>query len=297
MATAHAPLSGDGKDRSNSGIFWMLLTMFLFVSMDTIAKYLIQDHHVMQVAWGRYFFHLLVLLIVLAPRLRSLLVTKNLKLQLARSLLLLTTTICFFTGLNYVQLADASAIMLTAPVFVTALSMPILKEYVGPRRWASVIVGCIGAIIIIRPGSSALDPAALFPLTAAILYAFYQISTRFLSQSDSIFTTLIYSATIGAVILSLIVPFYWTPLSYPEWGLMLLLGVIGGTGHFTLIKAYTVSPVATVAPFTYSNLIWAVGYGYLVFGNLPDQWTVVGALIIMASGLYIFHREQIRKAR
>ena len=275
----------------------MLLTMFLFVSMDTIAKYLIQDRHVFQVVWGRYFFHFIVLVIVLAPRLRALLVTQNLKLQLARSLLLLTTTICFFTGLNYVQLADASAIMMTAPIFVTALSMPLLKEHVGPRRWASVLIGCIGALIIIRPGGDVLQAASLFPLAAAILYAFYQISTRFLSQSDSILTTLIYSASIGALIMSAAVPFYWTPLSNGEWGLMLLLGLIGGMGHFTLIKAYTVSRVATVAPFTYSNLIWAVGYGYLVFGNLPDQWTVIGALIIMASGLYIFHREQIRKAK
>lgn len=297
MASPQTALTDNGSDKSNSGIFWMLLTMFLFVSMDTIAKHLIQDRHVFQVVWGRYFFHFIILLIVLAPRLRALLVTQNLKLQLARSLLLLTTTCCFFMGLNYVHLADASAIMLTAPIFVTALSMPILKEHVGPRRWASVFIGCIGAIIIIRPGGGTLQAAALFPLAAAILYAIYQVSTRFLSQSDSVLTTLIYSASIGAIITSATVPFYWTPLSPSEWGLMILLGVIGGTGHFTLIKAYRVSPVATVAPFTYSNMLWAIGYGYLVFGNLPDQWTIVGALIIMGSGLYIFHREQIRKTK
>lgn len=295
MAAKNAPVPDVETDKSNSGIFWMLLTMFLFVSMDTTAKYLLQERHIFQVVWGRYFFHFLILLIVLAPRLRALLVTQNLKLQLARSLLLLTTTSCFFMGLNYVQLADASAIMLMSPIIVTALSIPILKERVGPRRWASIIVGCIGAIIIIRPGDGLLEPAALFPLTAAVLYAFYQVSTRFLSQSDTIFTTLIYSASIGALITSLVVPFYWEPLSGKEWGLMVALGILGGLGHFALIKAYTVSPVAKVAPFTYSNLIWAVGYGYLVFGNLPDQWTVIGALVIISSGLYIFHREQIRK--
>ncbi len=297
MATPDASTSPVEIDRSRRGIFWMLLTMFFFVSMDTIAKYLIQNHHVFQIVWGRYFFHFMVLVVVLAPRLRSLLVTQNLKLQLARSLLLLTTTCSFFTGLQYVHLADASAIMLTAPIFVTALSMPILKEHVGPRRWASVAVGCVGALIIIRPGNGLLQPAALFPLTAAILYAFYQVSTRFLSHSDSILTTLIYSASIGALIMTASVPFFWQPLSIEEWGWMFMLGVMGGMGHFTLIKAYTVSPLATVAPFTYSNLLWAVGYGYLIFGNLPDLWTVVGATVIIASGLYIFHREQIRKAR
>ena len=218
------------------------------MSMDTTAKLLIEEHHVFQVVWGRYFFHFMILIIVLAPRLRALLITQNLKLQLARSLLLLTTTCCFFMGLNYVQLADASAIMLTAPIFVTALSMPILKERVGPRRWASIIVGCVGAIIIIRPGDGLLEPAALFPLAATIFYAFYQISTRFLSQSDTIFTTLIYSASIGALITSIAVPFYWEPLSNEEWGLMIMLGILGGLGHFTLIKAYSVSPVATSLP-------------------------------------------------
>ncbi len=288
--------SADGRSRSsNAGIFWMLLTMFLFVSGDTIAKYLIQNYNTIQIVWGRYFFHSAILLIVLAPRLRTLLVTRNLKLQLARSLLLLATTSCFFIGLNYVELADASSIMIMGPIFVTALSMPILKERVGPRRWASVCVGCLGALIIIRPGSDVLQPATIFPLAAAILFAFYQISTRFLNNSDSVLTTLFYSASIGAVVSSIVVPFYWVPMSWDGWALLLLLGVVAGSGHFTLIKAYTVSPVATVAPFTYSNLLWAVGYGYLVFGDLPDLWTVAGALIIIASGLYIFHREQVKK--
>jgi len=288
--------SQDGKgSTSNVGIFWMLLTMFLFVSGDTIAKYLIQHHNTIQIVWGRYFFHSAILLIVLAPRLRKLLVTRNLKLQLARSLLLLATTSCFFIGLNYVELADASSIMIMGPIFVTALSMPILKEYVGPRRWASVFVGCIGALIIIRPGNGLMQPATIFPMAAAILFAFYQISTRFLNNSDSVFTTLFYSASIGAVLSSIAVPFYWQPMSTGEWGLLILLGLVAGTGHFTLIKAYSASPVAVIAPFTYSNLLWAVGYGYLVFNDLPDQWTVIGALVIMASGLYIFHREQVRK--
>ena len=275
----------------------MLLTMFLFVSGDTIAKYLIQNHNVIQIVWGRYFFHATILLVVLAPRLRKVLVTQNLKLQLARSLLLLATTACFFMGLNYVQLVDASAIMIMGPIFVTALSMPILKEHVGPRRWASIFIGCIGALIIIRPGNGLLQPAALFPMAAAILFAFYQISTRFLNHSDSVLTTLFYSASIGAVLSSIAIPFYWQPMSTHEWGLLIMLGVVAGSGHFTLIKAYGASPVATVAPFTYSNLLWATGYGFVVFGELPDQWTVIGAAVIILSGLYIFHREQILKTK
>lgn len=295
MANVSIPTDGVSSDRSTKGIYWMLLTMFFFVSMNTIAKYLIQEHHAIQVVWGRYIFHLLILLIFLAPRIPTLLKTQNLKLQLGRSLLLFTTTCSFFIGLNYVQLAEASSIMLTAPLFVTALSMPILKEHVGPRRWASVVIGCIGAIIIIRPGNGLLQPAALFPLTAAISYAVYQVTTRFLSQSDTILTTLIYSASIGALVSSIIVPFFWTPLSLEEWGLMVSLGLMGGIGHYTLIKAYSLSRAATVAPFTYTNFLWAIGFGFLAFGDVPDQWTMMGSAIIIGSGLYIFHREQTLK--
>lgn len=297
MTIQNTPQVKTQEDQSNAGIYWMLLTMFFFVSGDCIAKYLIQHYDVIQIVWGRYFFHAMILTVVLAPRIKKLLVTENLKLQLARSLLLLATTSFFFMGLNYIQLADASAIMIMGPIFVTALSVPILKERVGLRRWVSVLIGCIGGLIIIRPGNGLLQPASIFPMTAALLFAFYQISTRFLNHSDSVFTTLFYSASIGAVVSSFAVIFYWQPMSFEHWGLLILLGMVAGSGHFTLIKAYRASPVATVVPFTYTNLLWATAYGYYIFGDLPDQWTVIGAIVIIASGLYIFHREQILKGK
>jgi len=277
-----------------TGILWMLLTMFLFVSMDATAKLLTQSMHVTQVVWGRYFFHLLILLLLLAPRLRSLATTRHIGIQLARSLLLLLTTASFFTGLTFIPMADASSIMLVSPIVVTALSMPVLKEKVGPRRWASVIVGCLGALIIIRPGFGVMQSAAFFPLAAAIMYGMFQISTRLLSHTEPVLTNLLYSALIGTILTSLVVPFFWTSPSPREWLMMIGMGILGGLGHFALIKSLTISPAATVAPFTYSNLIWATGFGYLIFGDVPDQWTVVGASIIVISGLYIFHREQVK---
>jgi len=277
-----------------AGIFWMLLTMLLFVSMDACAKYLTQSIHVVEIVWGRYFFHLLILALLLAPRLRSLMVTSHIRLQLMRSLLLLMTTACFFTGLGYIPMADASSIMLTSPIVVTALSMPILKEKVGPRRWISIIIGFIGALIIIRPGTGMVHPAVLFPISAAILYGIFQISTRFLSQSESVLTNLLYSALIGTVVTTLALPFFWQMPSVIEWLLMIGMGLLGGVGHFALIKSLTIAPPATVAPFTYTNLIWATMFGFAVFGDLPDRWTVVGAIIIVSSGLYIYHREHIK---
>ncbi len=287
-------MSAQVTQNPKMGIFWMLLTMMLFVSLDACAKYLTQSMHVLEIVWGRYFFHLLILGILLAPRLGCLMRTSHIRLQLLRSLLLLMTTACFFSGLRYIPMADASAIMLASPIVVTALSMPILKEKVGPRRWMSIAIGCIGAMIIIRPGTGMMHPAALFPIAAAILYGFFQISTRFLSHTESVLTNLLYSALIGTVLTTLAVPFFWKIPTPEEWMFMILMGFFGGLGHFTLIKSLTIAPAATVAPFTYTNLIWATLLGFIIFGDLPDQWTIIGASIIVASGLYIYHRELVK---
>jgi drug/metabolite transporter (DMT)-like permease len=155
-----------------------------------------------------------------------------------------------------------------------------------------VLFGCIGGLITIRPSSEILQPASIFSMMSAVLFAFYQISTRFLNHSDSVFTTLFYSALIGALLSSIVTPVYWQPMKFEDWALLILLGLIAGLGHFTLIKAYRTSAAATVVPFTYTNLLWATAYGYLIFDDLPDQWTVIGASVIIASGLYIFRREQ-----
>ena len=287
----------DGDGQVGQGVLWMIVAMFCFVSMDSIAKEMVKTHSVVQVVWGRYFFQVVVLAIILFPRLRQLMVTSNLKLQLIRSLLLLATTALYFSGLQWVPLAEASAIMMLSPLVVTALSVPLLKEHVGLRRWAGVMLGFIGGMIIIRPGGDAMQLAALFPLGAAMIYGFYQVSTRFLSHSESVLTTLCYSALLGALIMSAAVPFHWSPLTPVEWGMLAGAGAIGTIGHFALIKSLTVAPAAAVAPFTYSNLIWAAGYGLLIFGEWPDNWTIVGASIIVGSGIYIFHREQVVKRR
>ena len=289
------PQAADGH--AGQGVLWMIVAMACFVSMDSIAKELVKTHSVVQVVWGRYFFQVAVLAVILFPRLRRLLVTPNLGLQLVRSLLLLVTTGLYFTGLKYVPIAEASAIMMLAPLVVTALSVPLLKERVGPRRWAGVVIGFAGAMIIIRPGGDAMQLAALLPLVAAATHGVYQVSTRFLSHSESVLTTLCYSALLGAMIMSSAVPFYWTPLPALGWGMLLCAGMFGTLGQFALIKAFTLSPAATVAPFTYSNLIWAAASGFLFFGEWPDAWTIVGAAVIVGSGIYIYHREKVVKRR
>lgn len=294
--TVSAPAAGNAAD-SRRGIGWMLVTMLLFVSMDTVAKYLIESYPVAQVVWARFFFHALLLALFLGPRLRVTMVTRRPVLQGLRSALLVVTTILFFTGLSYLPLADAAAIMQVGPLIITALSMPLLGEQVGIRRWTGVALGFVGALVIIRPGFDAMQTAAVLPLAAATSYAFYQIATRALSRSDDTMTTLFYTPAVGAVAMSLALPFFWRTPDPEGWLLMGLAGLIGGVSHFTLIKAFTAAPAATVAPFGYSALVWATLFGLTVFGDFPDVWTIAGAIIIAGSGLYILHREHVRKRK
>jgi len=295
MTSAERDPSIDAK-AATRGILWMLATVLMFACINATAKLLTQSYPVWQVVWARYAFQFLLIAVYLGPRLGKVAATGRLRLQLIRSLLLFGTTILFFTGLSLVPLADATAIMFVAPILVTALSMPLLGEHVGPRRWAGVAIGFLGALIVIRPGFGLAQSAALLPLGAACFHAFYQISTRMLSRSDETITTLFYTATTGALIASLVAPFHWTMPDAAGWSMMAALGLFATLGHFCLIKAFTSAPAATVSPFGYVNLLWATLFGYLLFAHLPDPWTLTGAAIIILSGLYIYRRERAKGA-
>ena len=289
--------TGTDKERTRpvnplQGIAWMLVTMFMFSCINATAKSLAQSLPVIEVVWARYFFQMLLLILFLRHRLPKVIATGKLKLQIARSLLLLITTLLFFTGLSKIPMADATSVMFVAPILVTVLSLPILGERVGMRRWIGVLIGFLGAMIIIRPGMGMVQPAILFPLGAACFHSLYQLSTRFLSRTDSTLTTLIYSASTGSIIMTITVPFFWVTPSPSETALMVIIGLFAALGHYCLIKAFEAAPPAIVAPFSYTNLLWATLFGFVLFSDLPDAWTIIGALIIAGSGLYIFHRER-----
>jgi len=288
--TAPQPFSDTGR-----GIAWMLITTVLFVSMDTVAKHLTSLYPVPQVVWARFVFHTLLIGLWLAPRMRLTMVTQRPGLQLLRSILLLMTTILFFSGLQFLPMAESAAMLQSGPLIITVLSVPLLGEQVGIRRWMGVIAGFAGALLIIRPGADAMQIAILLPLAAAVSNALYQIITRILSRSESTMTILFYTPLTGALLMSAAVPLFWVTPDAAGWAMMALLGLIGGVSHFTLIKAFTAAPAATVAPFGYSSLIWATLSGLVFFGDFPDIWTIVGALVIACSGLYILHREHMRK--
>lgn len=273
------------------GIAWMLLSVLIAAGMDATSKYLSQFYPVMQIVWARYAFQAVPLMLVLAPRLPRLMRTTRLGMQLMRSALLLGATVTFIYGLKRLPLTEASTILFLAPLIVTALSVPMLGERVGPRRWMAVAAGFAGAMIIIRPAGEVVNLWAAFPLATAFLYALYMVTTRQLSRTDSSLTTLVYTGLVGTLVMSAIVPFDWVAPDAWGWVLMVALGVMGSLNHFALILAFRAAPAAVISPFDYSRLIWATMLGYVIFGNLPDGWTVLGAAVIVGAGLYVYRRE------
>ncbi len=283
-------------DNVKAGVAWMLLTTLFFLSLDAVAKHLVSSYPVIQVVWGRFLFHLILAAMILGPRFGFFVRSANLPLQVVRSILLLATTVLFFFGVRLLPLAEASAIMFTSPILLSILAIPFLGEKVGPYRWAAIFVAFLGALVVVRPGTGVMGVGALFLLGCSFCNAFYQLITRKLRGTDEARTTLLYTALAGTVGTSLAVPLVWTPIAAGDWPLFAALGVFGCLGHFTLIKAFQSAPATVVAPFSYASIIWAILYGFLFFGDLPDFWTLVGASIIAAGGLYILHRDQIRKA-
>ena len=225
----------------------MLLTVFLFVSMDTVGKYLTQHYPVLQVTWARFFFHAFWLALFLRQRLLNALFTRRPGLQLGRGLLMLAANLLFISAVSVMPLVSVNSVLLLSPLVVTALSVPMLGEQVGPRRWACVVIGCLGALIIIRPGGGAMQWAALLPLGAACCFALYQIATRVLSRSDPPLTTLFYTVSVGVPLTTLAMPWVWVTPDWQGWALMAGMGLIGGLSHFTLIKSLSAAPAAVVA--------------------------------------------------
>jgi drug/metabolite transporter (DMT)-like permease len=289
---ASAPAGGSAA----LGIGLTLLAICLFTAMDTIGKLLMQSHPFPQVVWARYFFQCTLMLVML-PRLgvMGFLRTRRHGLQIGRGLLLLVATGCMYGAISVVPLADAYAITFTAPLIVTALSVPLLEERVGWRRWSAVLVGFLGVLIVIRPGFGQVPWQLLLPLVTAACFALYQLFTRMISidPSETPFVMLFYLAWVGAAVMTLIVPFYWQPVGPADWLWMVAIGALGAAGHLILIQALVIAPASLIAPFTYSQIVWALIVGYLVFGDVPDFWMLAGCSVITASGLFVFYREAV----
>jgi drug/metabolite transporter (DMT)-like permease len=280
-------------DDRRRGIALMVCAITLFGFMDATVKYLARDYAVPQIVWARFTFHLIIFIAVFAPSgsVVGLFRSTRPGLQLLRSIFLLSATLMFFTALSYLPLAEAISIGFVSPLVVTALAIPLLKERVGIRRWSAILVGFAGVLIVIRPGSGIFHWAAVLPLGMAVCYAFYQILTRIASRTEDARTSQLWAPSIGVLVLSAIMPWFWTAPTLAGWMLMAFAGLCGGVGHFLLIKAYEVAPASVLSPFVYTQLIWMIALGYLLFGDLPAAATLVGGALVIGSGLYIFRRE------
>jgi len=288
----HMSASGDSSKRIR-GILMMLTAVILFTCLDTIAKVLGQTYPVIQVAFARYAFALVTAIAYLVwINAASAVRARNLKLQLIRGAFLAGSTIANFLALRFLQLAETASLNFSVPLLVCALSVPLLGETVGPRRWCAVLVGFIGVLIIVRPGLHGFQPAALISLIGAFFSALYNITTRKIAQYDTSETTLFYTAAVGTAIFLPAMPVVWETPDLGGWLLMVLVGTIGTVSHLFLIIAHRLAPASVLAPFSYSQIIMMTGFGYFLFGDLPDFWTVAGAIIVVASGIYLFYRER-----
>jgi drug/metabolite transporter (DMT)-like permease len=276
-------------------VFLTMGSMVLFTMLDASAK-LVTQHLPMAVAvFFRYFIALaLTGILIWHGGGAALLKTRHPLLQLVRGALLLGSTFCNFFAMSYLQLAQTSAIFFTIPLWVCALSVPLLGEHVGMRRWLAVVAGFCGVIVIMRPGTDSFQPAMLVSLVASLMGALYNIATRKVGGLDRVETSLLYVALTGSAVAAFPMLTHWqTPLPW-QWLPLVLMGIAGTMGHFMLIQAHRMAPASTLAPFIYTQIIWMTIAGYLLFGNVPDTGTLLGAAIVVASGIYVFNRERVK---
>jgi drug/metabolite transporter (DMT)-like permease len=293
------PMTPSQPTSHRAGILLAILTTLMFASMDGVSKFLGGRFPVAEIVWFQY---VVVTGFALAFAVRSrdqsedpsrgghLFTSHFPAIQVLRGVLLAIETALFVLAFRYLPLADAHAVGAAAPLIATALAVPFLKERVNPARWAAVLAGFVGVLIIIRPGSGVFGVTALIPVAAAVLFALYQILTRMAGDRDPVATSLIYTGVVGLALCSAVLPFVWVTPSIDDLALLLLGGCFGAVAHFSLIKALSLVPATVIQPFNYTLLLWASVIGFLVFGDIPDLWTAIGAVVVIASGLYIFYK-------
>lgn len=285
MTQPHRPLMG---------ILFMCTAASLFPMMNGLAKLMSQDYSSAQVVWARTLSHLVFMLLLFAPKAGARIFrTRRPGLQFVRSCMLIGSTFFYFTALKYVPVAQAASISFTAPLIVVLLAGPMLGEKITPNRLAAVLVAFAGVLVVIRPGAAVFHWASLLILGTATCYAIYQILTRKVANRDPPETSAVYSALLGSLLMSLVVPFAWrTPDSVVDTLLLTSLGILGGLGHYCVARAMTCAPANFVSPFQYWQMIGSVTVGYLLFSEIPDRYTWIGASLIIGAGIYIGLREQ-----
>jgi drug/metabolite transporter (DMT)-like permease len=296
---AARPSPPASRDRLRA-IGLMMIAVAMFACLDCTAKYIVTRSNIplVQAVWMRFFgqfaFTVLALGLVSLPRLFA---SKRPGTQLVRSILLVSSTLLNFVALQTLRLDQTLTIQFMAPLMVALLAGPLLGEWVGWRRMLAIITGFIGILVVIRPGFDTTPPGVPFALGCMLCYTLFILITRHVSAHDSAEVTLTYSMLGGVVLAAPFAYLHWTwPADVMTWTLVISMGFWAAVGHFVFILAYRLAPASTVAPFLYTQLLSMTILGFAVFGDIPDQWTLVGSAIVIASGIYLVHRETVKQA-
>ena len=279
------------KSKESVGILFGIFAYLSFSILDAIQKTLVLHHSIFQLLLVKYFF-VLCLSLFESKRKNNYLFykSKNIKLQIFRSLLSMIESGCFVLSFKYLSLANAHSVGSLAPVIVVALSAIILKEKVSPKTWIAIFIGFIGVLIILRPTSSIFDPKALLPLIAAFILGLYQIVTKKVSNHDTNETSLFYTSLIGLIIMSLLSSKFWTPVDKSSYSMFLGIGIFFSLGLYLQIIALSKARASIIQPFHYTLIFWAIIFGYIFYNDIPDMFTVIGAIIITCSGIFVLNQ-------
>ncbi|MDO5603929.1 MAG: DMT family transporter [Paracoccus sp. (in: a-proteobacteria)] len=280
--------SGDGGH--GAGIMLLLAAVFVFTLMDAVAKHLGETYAAPQIVWARFAGNLLFLMLFYRARFFPSLRSRHPRLQFWRSMMQLGSSLLFFTAIQHIGIAEATAIMDLNPVLITLGAALFLGEPIGWRRIAGIVAALSGALIIIRPGMDVFHPAAVLPLIGAFTYAAGALLTRFL-RDDALATSLIWSVLMGTLISSLMLPWFWQPVQIQHLWAFGIIGVLGAVSQALLIRAFSMAEAGAIAPFGYTGLLWAGVWSWLFWGVIPDRWTIIGAAIIVVAGIYVWSRE------
>ncbi len=272
-------------------ILLTVAAILCFGLMDVAVKAVSPMTGTLPALWARYAGQMLIVIVLVAPRLARVARSQYPKLQITRSVLLMLATFFFFSALGRIGLAEATAVMSMNPLLITLGGALFLGEALGPRRIFAIVVALIGALIVIRPGTDVFQPAALLPLIAAFCFASYTLITRRLGPDEDAWTSLFYTGLVGSVILTAMIPFHLPTFTGPVVALLCIIGAVGTLGQLMLIRALSMAEAGLLAPFNYTGLVFAVLWGLVLFSEVPDAWTLLGALVIAGAGIYVWHRE------
>lgn len=280
----------------SDGILTICAGVAFLALNDALGKVLTDRYDPAQIIFLRNLIVLPVIAVaILVVRGRSALGSKHMQLHALRGLLMVVAIYLFFTGLAFVPLTEATALVFAAPIFVTALSVPLLGETVGWRRWGAIILGFVGVLILVQPGGPTFQAASLLPVGAAFLYALFMISARWIGRSEGLWTMMFFVVLFPMVYAAPLALWAWRPVQVGDYQLFVGMAICGNVGITLVGQAFRMAPAAVVAPFNYTALVWTMVLGFLIWGNTPTLWTIAGALAIVASGVTIALREPAQR--